>query len=294
MSSIHTALLGDRAVLTVAGADARTFLQGLLTADVDKISATDAAFGGLLTPQGKILFDFFLSEGAGGALLIDTAHSLAADLAKRLGFYRLRAKVTVEIASGVAVAAAWGAAPAPASGLTLYRDPRTQELGWRLIGVPDALAAAALAQGWQQCDAAGYHAHRIATGVPDCGRDYLTAALFPHEALFDRHHGVDFKKGCYVGQEVVSRMEHRGTARSRFLTVTGSTELPERGSEVSAGGTPLGTLGSHQGALGLALLRIDRLQQALAAGHQPVTAGVSLTIDAGQLARLAVIKVAAP
>lgn len=292
MGTVHTTTLKDRAVLVVAGADARGFLQGLVTADMTKVGISAAAFGGLLTPQGKVLFDFHIAERADGEFLLDTAQSLAADLAKRLTFYRLRAKVSVGIAGDLAVAVCWDAPPSPTPGLTWCKDPRTAAMGWRAIGTPAAIASAA--GHWQQSDPGDYHKHRIGEGVPECGADYLSGEVFPHEALFDRQHGVDFEKGCYVGQEVVSRMQHRGTARSRFLTVTAATELPVRGTAIMAGGTPLGALGGHAGTRGLALLRIDRLRDALAAGEQPRAGDVAIAVDADQLAGFAAQKAHTP
>lgn len=271
MTSLKVAPLADRGVVRVSGADAAKLLQGLITADLGLLERQPAVFAGLLTPQGKILFDFFVVKTEQGFLL-ETVREKAADLAKRLTFYKLRANVTIADASAeYAVAALWGGAPPmiqpPA---VAYPDTRLAELGWRAIapssfdwetGVGSAIAATE----------ADYHAHRIALGVPEGGRDYALGDAFPHEALFDQLGGVSFDKGCYVGQEVVSRMEHRSTARKRVVPVVGAAPL-QTGADVKAGEAVIGTVGSVAGSRGLALLRLDRVGEAMGKG-QPITAG---------------------
>ncbi|WP_099900809.1 YgfZ/GcvT domain-containing protein, partial [Methylobacterium frigidaeris] len=198
------ALLPDRTVVAVTGADASSFLQGLLTCNVETLPEGEARLGALLSPQGKILFDFLVSRAPDGFRL-DVARDRVTDLVKRLTLYRLRAQVTIEVLP-LAVVAGWGAeAPSPA-----LRDGRLADLGWRLY-LPEDEAPAT------DADAAAYAAHRIGLGVPEGGTDFALGDAFPHEALMDQLGGVDFKKGCYVGQEVVSRMQHRGTARTRIV-----------------------------------------------------------------------------
>jgi len=165
-------------------------------------------------------------------------------LEKRLSMYKLRSKVEIVLAREIRPLA-----PNP--------DPRLRDFGSTI---------------------STYDAHRISLGVPEGGKDYAFGELFPHEAMFDQLNGVSFSKGCYVGQEVVSRMQHRGTARSRFLIVTGNGPLPPRGAEVNAGAALLGQMGSSIGAQGLALIRLDRLAEAYAAGQAVVAAGVRLTL----------------
>jgi tRNA-modifying protein YgfZ len=253
-----TALLEDRGVVRVNGADARGFLQGLVTCDMDKVSDHSLSYGALLTPQGKILFDFLVSEREGDFWL-DTPRALAADLAKRLNFYKLRAKITIEDASAAhAIAAHWGEVQ---EGL---KDPRHPDLGTREVVGPGAV----------QGDAQAYEAHRIALGVPQGGLDFAYGETFPHDADLDLLHGVDFRKGCYVGQEVVSRVEHRGTARKRILPVTFEGAAPSVGSEIRAGEQVLGTMGSSAAGHGLASFRVDRLQEAQEAGAK-VLAGTT-------------------
>ena len=273
MSQCNAALLSDRAVVRVSGPAAHTFLQGLITNDIDKAKPGGAIHAGLLTPQGKILFDFFVVP-AGDGFLLELAKAKAGELAQRLGFYKLRAQVEIAEDPSFAVAAAWGAPPRLPDGTIAYADPRLAALGHRIL-LPANADARNLGCTLATEDA--YHAHRIALGVPEGGRDYAFGDVFPHEAMFDRLAGVDFNKGCFIGQEVVSRMEHRGTARKRIVGVEGAGPLPPSGTEITAGGASIGTLGSVSGSSGLALLRLDRAEEAKVASL-PLHAG-EVTVD---------------
>jgi tRNA-modifying protein YgfZ len=260
------ALLPDRAVVTVSGEDASALLQGVLTCNVETLAADEARLGALLTPQGKILFDFLIARKEDGFLL-DVAAERAPDLVKRLGLYRLRAKATIALDLTLGVAAAWDGAETAAT-VARYRDGRLAGLGARLYHAAGAFSADATE--------ADYHAHRIALGIPEGGRDFPWSDAFPHEALMDQLGGVDFRKGCYVGQEVVSRMQHRGTARTRIVPLVAVSDASlETGAEITAGQRGLGTVGSVAGRRGLGLLRLDRLADALAAG-EPLRAGAAL------------------
>ncbi|MDJ0512037.1 MAG: folate-binding protein [Methyloceanibacter sp.] len=253
--------LTDRGVLRVSGTDAKSFLQGLVTNNMDKMEDGNAIFAGLLTPQGKIIIDFFVVAD-GDAFLIDAPKDDLEALAKRLSFYKLRSSVSIDAEPAVTVAAAWGGtAPLPA-GAVAFADPRLADLGDRIL-LPEGTnvdeAAYALAS------EGDYHSRRIALGIPDGGRDYAYSNAFPHDALYDQLNGVDFNKGCYVGQEVVSRMHHRKSARKRVVPIEGDAPLPE-GAEVMAGTQPVGTIGSVDETRGLALLRLDRVASAEAKG----------------------------
>lgn len=259
MTGPKIALLADRGVVSVTGPDAAKLLQGVLTNDVESIGANGAAFAGLLSPQGKILFDFLVVKAAG--FLLDVARDKAAELAKRLTLYKLRAKVDIaDISDAHVVTASWHGEPAAAP--ICYADPRLPGLGLRQI-IPLGEVDEPL-EGIKE--AVAYHAHRIALGVPEGGKDYVYGDTFPHEALLDQLHGVSFDKGCYVGQEIVSRMEHRGTARKRVVPVVASEPLPATGTEIKAGDQLVGTLGSTDGRRGLALLRLDRTAEMKAKG----------------------------
>jgi folate-binding protein YgfZ len=268
-----TALLHDRGVVLVEGPEARTFLDGLVTCDIDRVAPGQARFGALLTPQGKILFDFIIAQDPEGRYWLDVAKDKAADLTKRLGFYKLRAKVTVEDRSdAMVVTAGWAGAVEPVGALVVP-DPRLPALGWRAIA---PAGAAATPNG----EAAAYEAHRIALGVPAGGRDFAFGDAFPHEALMDQLAGVDFDKGCYVGQEVVSRMQHRGTARTRIVPLLYSDgTAAEPGAEVTAGERAIGTAGSAAGARGLATIRLDRAKDALEAGETIRAGGRPVRIE---------------
>ena len=269
------AMLEDRGVISVSGEDATSFLQGLLTNDVERLGPSEARYGALLTPQGKILFDMIVVRAASGeepSYLIDCTATQAADLAKRLGFYKLRAKVVVaDVSADRAVAAFWGDEPASVEGL-LYADPRDPRLGWRAI-LPRPIAAAVGTE-----HVGEYEGLRIAVGAPKGGLDFAYADAFPHDANFDLLHGVDFDKGCYVGQEVVSRMKHRGTARKRVARVKLDGPAPAPGTPVMDRELAVGALGSSSGREALALLRLDRAEEAMAAGRTLSAGGVDVAL----------------
>ncbi|TYL97538.1 folate-binding protein YgfZ [Bradyrhizobium rifense] len=270
---MKSAFLPDRGVIKVAGEDARNFLNGLVTTDVDKLKPGLGRFGALLTPQGKIIVDFLITEapvGHGGGFLIDCPKPLAEDLATKLKFYKLRAKVTVDNLD-LGVLAAWDGELAAQPDLS-FADPRNEHLGTRILIPEDLKQKLSDLIGAELVDAADYEAHRIALGVPRGGLDFMYSDAFPHETNMDRLAGVDFDKGCYVGQEVVSRMQHRGTARTRSVKVLLEDSSPEAGVSVMAGDKSVGTMGSSAQGKGIALVRIDRVADALDAG-QPLTAG---------------------
>ena len=272
---MKAAFLPERGVVKVNGEGARDFLNGLVTTDMTLLRPGLGRFGALLTPQGKIIVDFLITEapaGHGGGFLIDCPRALARGLADKLGFYKLRAKVVIEnLSENLGVLAAWDGEPAIKPDLS-FTDPRNTVLGWRIL-IPEELAQkVADLIGADLADSATYEAHRIASGVPRGGLDFMYGDAFPHETNMDRLHGVDFDKGCYVGQEVVSRMQHRGTARTRTVRILFEGFAPESGTAITAGDKPVGTLGSTADGRGLALIRIDRAADALAAG-QPLTSG---------------------
>ncbi|MFO7477129.1 MAG: folate-binding protein [Methyloceanibacter sp.] len=284
MGHCHATLLEGRAVLRASGPDARKLLQGLITNDIGKIDGGKAIHTGLLSPQGKVLFDFFV-VAHDQAFLIDAAADKAEELRKRLGFYRLRADVQIEAEPSLEVMAAWGGTPRAPERAIVYADPRLPELGFRLL-VPKQLDAADL--GCEPASDEDYHAMRISFGVPEGGRDYAFGDAFPHEALFDQLNGVDFAKGCYVGQEVVSRMEHRGTARKRIVRVDSAVPLPATGTSIEADGVPIGTLGSVSGRSGLAMIRLDRAEAAVAVRKTLTAGGVTISLRRPASAHFAV------
>jgi folate-binding protein YgfZ len=290
MGHCHASLLPGRGVLRVRGADARKYLQGLITNDIGKAEGGNAIHAGLLSPQGKILFDFFLVP-AGDGYLIDMPQDKAEELRTRLGFYRLRAQVEIEAEPSLRVVTAWGGLPSLPEGAIVYADPRLAELGFRIL-LPKGTEAGNL--GCAPATEKDYAALRIRLGVPEGGQDYAFGDAYPHEALFDQLNGVDFTKGCYVGQEVVSRMEHRGTARKRIVPVEGEAPLPASGTAVEADGIAIGTLGSVSGASGLAMIRLDRAEDAIAKGKLFTAGDVKITLRRPAFARFAVPSAEAP
>lgn len=240
------AALNDRAILAVSGPEARDLLQGLITNDIHKLTPDAPLYAALLTPQGKILFDFLLYE-RDHVILLDSARATADALQKRLSMYRLRAKVDIRSRGDLAVVAAWNG---DAEGG--WRDPRLPGLGYRSIRPDDGDAASVDA----------YTAHRLDLGVPE-GRDFGQDEMFALDADLEELNGVSFGKGCYVGQELTARMKHRGTGRKKLLPIE-ATEgaLPPPGSHVSADGSDLGAIISIYQTRGFALIRLDRLKDA--------------------------------
>ncbi len=267
MAAFEPAVLTDRALVAVVGADAVTFLDNLVTADVATVPVGRARFAGLLSPQGKILFEFFALRSESGFIL-DTPASQAADLIKRLSLYRLRAKVTItESGRGVVVA--------PVRGAGGYADPRDERLGFRDPG--ESLVTA---------DTTRYHAHRIGLGIPEGGRDYPFGDTYPHEANYDQLSGVSFTKGCFVGQEVVARMQNKTVVRKRVVKITASAPLVE-GTAIKLGDADIGRVGSVDGTRGLALLRLDRAIEAAASARTLTAGSATVEPDSEALARYA-------
>jgi folate-binding protein YgfZ len=273
MTHAKTALLTDRGVVRVDGSDAWKLLQGIITSDMELLAKQPAIHAALLTPQGKILFEFFVARDGDGFVL-ETAKDQASGLAKRLTMYKLRAKVDIRDASaGYSVMSAWGDtphSPRRPEGTIAFADPRLTELGLRVLaesGFEDT-----------NTDAEAYHAHRISLGVPEGGKDYVLGDTFPHEANMDLLNGVSFSKGCFVGQEVVSRMQHRGTARKRVVIVEADNPL-QTGDAIMTGQATIGTIGSVAGHRGLALVRLDRVEEMQSKGERITAAGTPLTIQ---------------
>ncbi|MBY5611084.1 folate-binding protein YgfZ [Rhizobium leguminosarum] len=261
--------LKDRSLLFVSGAEAQSFLQNLITTDIAALEADEARPGALLTPQGKILFDFMIWRDGDG-YTIETDAGQRDGLLKRLTMYKLRAAVTLAQSTEEGITVSWGE---DAEGARGARDSRFAKAGVTLTRRAGRHGDGAEAL---------YDALRISHGIVTSGSDFALQDAFPHDVLMDFNGGLSFRKGCYVGQEVVSRMQHRGTARRRVVTVSAATDLPGTGTEITAAGKPVGTLGSVDGGNGLAIVRIDRAGAAMAAGT-PLLAGetpVSLVLPA--------------
>ncbi|MEM9014762.1 MAG: folate-binding protein [Pseudomonadota bacterium] len=248
----------ERTIIAIAGEGVRSFLQGLITNDVDKLAPGAPLFASLLTPQGKILFDFFLFD-SDETVFADIRAEHAETFAKRLKLYKLRAKITIEPRPDLAVITN----ATPKAGLTGGPDPRHADLGWRgLVVGQDAISDDA------------YSTRRIALGVPEFGVDFEPESVFPMDVNADALNGVDYKKGCFVGQEVASRMKRKGAVRKRTLIAQIDGAAPAKGADIKAGGSTIGeTFG-----VGLALIRLDRWDKAKDAGAQPTCDGASVAI----------------
>ena len=280
MSTTVVARLPDRGVVSLSGSDAADFLDNLATNDLSGQRVGEARFAGLLTPQGKILFEFLALRTDEGWLL-DTRADRLADFVKRLAMYKLRAKITLaDVSADTAVAAAWGPkAPAVDDGWR-FADPRHDDLGWRLI-IPRAKLEGL--EGYAVPESL-YHERRVELDVAEGGFDYALGDTFPHEANYDRLNGVSFTKGCFVGQEVVARMQNKTAVRKRVARITSTGPLAT-GTEIRAGAAVLGTVGSVAGPHALALLRIDRAAEAADKG-EPLTVGdATVIVDTAALDR---------
>jgi len=280
--------LERRAIIAIGGDDRRTFLQGLISNDVTRLSPERALFAAMLTPQGKFLFDLFLAETADGTILVDTEADRAEALIRKLTLHRLRAKVTIEPVAALSAYAAWGdgaaarlglpaaaGSAAPVAGGIALVDPRLAAAGLRLLlpeGGGDALAAAGFAPaGFEDWDRV-----RIALGLPDGARDMEPEKALLLENGYEELAGVDFDKGCYMGQELTARTRYRGLIRKRLMPVVIDGPTPAPGAIVRHGETEAGEMRSSAGDLGLALIRLEAFRasggQGLHCGEATLTA----------------------
>ncbi len=266
----------DRAVLEVTGPDAGEFLQGLITNDLEKIKEKGSLFAALLTPQGKINYEFFIVPTENGYFL-EMAKGGLDELYKKFSLYKLRANVDISNLSETHMVF-WLAENCElvTPEAVLYPDPRSSELGQRAIVSVDHMTD--FCDGLEACSPDDYLAARLTIGIPEGGHDYALGNTFPHEACYDLIDGVDFSKGCYVGQEVVSRMQHRSTVRKRIVCVKSEEELPESGAEIRTETSLIGVLGSRLGKDGLALVRLDRAGKALNIGDKINADGILVTL----------------
>jgi folate-binding protein YgfZ len=274
-----SAVLPSRAVIRVSGKEAQGFLHNLVTTDIEGLPEREARPGALLTPQGKILFDFMIwrdigqggaSDEDGDAFLIETDLAQRDGLIRRLTMYKLRAAVTIA---------------ADAEGVTVFwgedvSDGTIIDGAFAKAGIAVSRSAGTAADALT-CETAAdaYRALRIAAGLAVSGDDFALQDAFPHDVLLDRTGGLSFRKGCYVGQEVVSRMQHRGTARRRVVSVSATGPLPAPGTDILAGEKPVGTLGSVSGTNGLAIVRTDRVGDAMSSGTPLTVGGLAVTLS---------------
>jgi tRNA-modifying protein YgfZ len=273
------AQLPDRTLVAVSGPDAEPLLQNIITTDLDALAERFAKPGALLTPQGKILFDFLVSRARPDSFLLECRSDIADDFIRRLMLYRLRAKVEIAKQDQTVVSVSWGneSGASDFDSTASQTDSRTvQDLRF-----PEAVAVFRhYTTGTKASQSTGdWNALRAAHGIAESGADYALGEAFPHDVLLDELGGVSFKKGCYVGQEVVSRMQHRGTARRRVLLVSAEQPLPVSGTDTTANGRSLGALGTVAGKQGLAILRIDRVKDAIDGGVQLLAGGIPVEVS---------------
>lgn len=254
--------LANRGVVRVSGPDAATLLNGLVTNDVTCAKANTAVFAAMLTPQGKYMFDMFVVSPSPDTFLLDV--SRAGDFTKRLAMYRLRSQVTIEdLSDSLGVYATEGAVPGD-----IFNDPRLAELGQRVI-TPLTKA---------DRDEA-YTAKRLALGVPDAAVDLLVEKDFVMEGLFDELHGLDHHKGCYVGQEMTSRMKRRTSVKNKLCRVRYDEVPPEFEAPILADGWEVGRMRSGVNGVGIAMIRFDRARKAIGEGHALMAGAVEITLD---------------
>jgi tRNA-modifying protein YgfZ len=257
--------LDDRAIISVSGKDAEALLQGLITTDLGALTADEVRPGALLTPQGKIFFDFLISRD-GEAIRLETTSDQAEPLLKRLTMYKLRSAVELSLLSSAPVTVVFGEERPTDS----YRDHRFEKAGMSVFRLYRETTEA-------EATVADLDGLRIAAGIAVAGRDYTLQDAFPHDVLMDLNGGLSFRKGCYIGQEVISRIHHRSTARRRVVIVAGEMPLPPTGTDISVNGRSIGSLGTVRDKAGLAIVRIDKAGEAIAkenailAGDVPVT-----------------------
>ncbi|MEM9108071.1 MAG: folate-binding protein [Pseudomonadota bacterium] len=258
-------VLDNRGLVAISGEDAQSLLQDVISCGVDDLPEGLARPGALLTPQGKIMFDFLLSRDGADRFLFDLGRNQIAGFMQRMTMYRLRAKADIAAVEDSTVQAAWGEQGKDGC-LADGRFP-LEAYAYRLYG--ERQAETALIEDYKRL--------RVEHGVVESEADFELSDVFPHDVLMDLNGGVSFKKGCFVGQEVVSRMQHRGTARRRVVILTAKDPIPSEHRELIAGGRTVGTVGTVAGESALAIARVDRIETAQA-NQQPLLIGETAVI----------------
>ncbi len=281
--------LSERGLITVGGSDRKEFLQGLISNDIEQVSPERAIWAALLTAQGKYLHDFFIVE-IDDVFYLDCEAERLMDLGQRLSRFKLRAEVDLGIASGLGVWACYGpealaraaleSEPGTARSLaegTVYCDPRISDIGARAVLSVKSAAAYWQKLGIEPGSLADYDRLRISLGLPDGSRDMVVEKAILLENNFDPLHGVDWNKGCYVGQELTARTKYRGLIKKRLVPVEISGDTPEIGTQVTSDGRDAGEVRSLAGGLALALIRLDKLDLSVEKGVPLVAGNATLT-----------------
>jgi folate-binding protein YgfZ len=271
MNELHYTILSDRGVLKISGDDALSFMQGLLTNDIYKIGDSNGIYACMLSPQGKYLYDMFITR-QDKALFLECAESRRAELVRKLTMYKLRSKVIIEDVSN-----AYGVCALNENFPNAYDDPRLAAMGKRIVARKTSLLAALQEAGFRE-DPNFYEQQRLALGIAEGEKDLMQDKAFPLEYGLDRLNAIDYRKGCYVGQEVTARTTYRGVVRKKIYKVESETPLPAYDTEISAGGSKIGAMRSSNGTIGLALIREEDYQQALADGHHATIEGQAVTL----------------
>jgi tRNA-modifying protein YgfZ len=276
MSAAQIARLADRGVVSVTGADSEKLLQGLVTNDLAGLAESEARYAGLLSPQGKILFDFLVVRHGEGYML-DVARNKAGDLAKRLSMYKLRADVAItDVSDSFNILAAWGVDSEKLvdgqRGIS-FSDPRHHAIGLRLLSEEfgELEPAASLDEARR-----AYDALRVQVGIPEGGKDFEFGDTYPHEANFDLLKGVSFTKGCYVGQEIVARMQNKSVVRKRIIKISGDAPITV-GVDILLGDIQAGRIGTVDGREAIAMLRLDRVLEAEQKNLKLTADGIAIT-----------------
>lgn len=268
----ETINLSNRALVHITGEDAEKFVQAVITTNLDKLGADELKPGALLAPQGKIMFDFLVSRIENG-LRFDMPAGIAADFAKRMTLYRLRAKAEITLSPESLVSVCWQ------NDSSSSEDDSIRQSGKRDTRFPKELNVIRIyGKAGDISDESAWIALRAECGIAEGEADFAYNDVFPHDINFDQTGGVTFPKGCFIGQEVVSRMHHRGTPRRRVLVAKSDTPLPAMGTAITVNGREIGTLGSSSGKIGLALARIDRVKDALDSGAAIMAGEVAITL----------------
>lgn len=265
----RTANVINRSLINVTGEEAEKFLQSVLTTDLEAIGHDDVMAGALLSPQGKIIVDFLISRIDNG-FRIEVPSAVIADFTKKLVFFRLRSKAKISEPYESLIHVCWHNDSITSQNDSTKRDRRFPDTVkvWRIYG-----------EAAESSDDTGWAHLRSQYGIAESGDDFTLGDVFPHDVNYDQTKGISFTKGCYVGQEVVSRMQHRGTARRRALTAVAGAYLPEMGTALTADGKDIGTLGHVDGQQGLALVRIDRVKDAQDKGIDIMAGEVAVSLS---------------